>query len=91
MEGWDADAGRYHVRICGSEWVDVRPLNVVLPRGARATITGLTGATQFNGAVCHVLSYDNQSGRYIVELWGDEDDGTQAIKMLKLKRECMIL
>ena len=78
-------------RIGGSEWVDVRPPNVILPAGARATVTGLTGAAQYNGAVGHILSYDVESGRYVVELWVDEDTGEQTIKALKLKRESLLL
>ena len=91
VESFDQDKDRYHVRIGGSEWVDVRPHNVILPKGARPIVRGLTGAAHYNGRVGHVLSYDDDSGRYVLELWGDGDAGEQVIKTLKLKRESAVL
>ena len=66
VEGWDSSRGRYEVRMAaGVPWVKVRPYNVILPQGSRATITGLA---RYNGRIGAVVSHDAADGRYSVQL-----------------------
>lgn len=89
VEGWDADKERYHVSL-DADSINVRQSNVILPAGARVTVTGLVGAPQYNDYVGAIQEYDSVSGRYLVELYHD-GSGMETLKVLKLKRECVVL
>ena len=70
IEGWDSSRGRYEVRMAaGVPWVKVRPYNVILPEGSRATITGLSQA-EYNGVVGRIASHDGGTSRYGIEIQG---------------------
>lgn len=66
-----------------SEPLHAGPTEVVLAAGARVEVVGLVGAAQFNGKIGNILSYDDDVGRYLVQVRMD--------KQLKLKRENVIL
>ena len=71
VEGWDSSRGRYEVRMAaGVPWVKVRPYNVILPQGSRATITGLARATEHNGVVGRIASHDGATCRYGIDIQG---------------------
>ena len=72
--------------------VHVRPRNVILPAGCRATITGLVAAPEHNGVVGRVAWHDDDAGRYVIEI---EEAGGQAaastVRRLSVKRESALL
>ena len=62
-----ADENRYHVSVQG-QVLALTPLNVQLPRGARARIQGLQNAPHHNGKVGLITDVDHASKRYLLEL-----------------------
>ena len=48
----------------------LQPANVILPKGARGKVVGLTSDTgsKWNDKVGKVLSFDREAGRYVVEM-----------------------
>ena len=87
VEGWEARQCRYEVWLAaGTPRVHVRPCNVILPAGARATVTGLTGAPEHNGVVGRIASHDDAKGRYVLEI-----EAGGELRRLSLKRENAIL
>jgi len=67
VEGWDGRIGQYEVRVAAVR-VYVRPRNVILPAGCRATLTGLVEVPVHNGVVGRVASHDDENGRYHIEI-----------------------
>ncbi|KAL1510213.1 hypothetical protein AB1Y20_006541 [Prymnesium parvum] len=68
IEAFDEEKQRYHVSLNGTDKVALSPSNVVLPKGARAQIVNLTKGTQWNHKVGQVIDYDNEGGRYLVQM-----------------------
>lgn len=62
--------GRYMVkldeRINGKDVVGLQPANIVLNRGTRVTIQGLSNE-QFNGQMSQIIEIDNEAMRYTVQ------------------------
>ena len=76
VEGWEPSTSRYEVHVAPRhDRVHVRPRNVILPAGSRATITGLVAAPEHNGVVGRVASHDVASGRYHIETGAESGGG----------------
>lgn len=80
---WDAERGRYHVKLQSGRVAALSANNVVVPADTRCTVTGLESesARQYNGARGKVVKYDPETGRYEVMV-------TEG-KHLQLRRECV--
>ena len=95
VAGWDGRHRRYEVRLAAAVLrVYVRPRNVILPAGCRATLTGLVGVPAHNGVVGRVASHDDESGRYRIEIAARSGGGTSTsatTEKLSVKREKAVL
>lgn len=82
VTGWDASGGRYHVSLDG-QVVSLKPDNLILPSGARATVIGLVSQPRWNGSTCKVVSFDRERRRYTVQM---KDESTHlALKLESLR------
>mmetsp|Transcript_50214 Transcript_50214/g.162711 ORF Transcript_50214/g.162711 Transcript_50214/m.162711 type:complete len:176 (+) Transcript_50214:1-528(+) len=82
VTGWDASGGRYHVSLDG-QVVSLKPDNLILPPGARATVIGLVSQPRWNGSTCKVVSFDRERRRYTVQM---KDESTHlALKLESLR------
>ena len=93
VEGWDGRIGRYEVRLAAVR-VYVRPRNVILPAGCRATLTGLVEVPVHNGVVGRVASHDDENGRYHIEIearGGGGGGGASTAHWLSVKRDNAVL
>ena len=62
--------------------VSVKPDNLILPPGARATVVGLVSQPRWNGSTCKVVSFDRERRRYTVQM---KDESTHlALKLENL-------
>ena len=62
--------------------VSVKPDNLILPPGARATVVGLVSQPRWNGSTCLVVSFDRVRRRYTVQM---KDESTHlALKLENL-------
>jgi len=70
LVGYDEDKGRFHADIAGVGRASLLPTNLILPKGARGTVVGLTSAagSKWNEQVGKVLSFDKETGRYTLEM-----------------------
>jgi thioredoxin len=74
----DADGEHAVVEIAHGVRHSVPSDELILPDGCTPVVLGLQGAPQFNGKTCKIISYDDESGRYLVQMLQN--------KQLKLKR-----
>ena len=68
--GFDEERGRYHGDIEGVGRASLQPTNLILPKGARGKVVGLTSdaGSKWNDQVGKVISFDREAGRYVVEM-----------------------
>lgn len=63
--------------------VSLKPDNLILPSGARATVIGLVSQPRWNGSTCKVVSFDRERRRYTVQM---KDESTHlALKLESLR------
>ena len=70
LVGFDEDKGRIHADIGGVGRASLQPSNLILPKGARGKVVGLTSdaGSRWNEQVGKVVSFDHEAGRYTVEM-----------------------
>merc|ERR1712146_340600 len=79
---FDESKGRYHVSL-GGQMAALQPGNLILSKGVRARVVGLTNGAQYNSRVGKVLDFDREAGRYLLQLSQDQQ--------LKVKLENLML
>ena len=63
--------------------VSLKPDNLILPSGARATVIVLVSQPRWNGSTCKVVSFDRERRRYTVQM---KDESTHlALKLESLR------
>jgi len=82
IKDFDEAKGRYHALLKG-QMAALQPCNVILPKGVRARVVGLTGAPQWNDKVGKVLDFDRDKGRYLVQMTDEQQ--------LRVKLENLLL
>ncbi len=73
--GFDESSGRCHADIAGVGRASLQPTNLLLPAGARGKVHGLTSdaGSKWNEKVGKVLSFDEASGRYLLQMTADNE------------------
>ena len=71
---YDESRARYHADIAGVGRASLQLVNLILASGTRVRVHGLSSAagSRWNDAVGKVLSFDRESGRYVLQMTADE-------------------